>query len=284
MGAWSREDDKAFEIALATVMPFKEEVGEEGDEKRWEEIAAKVPGKTAGEVKVHYEVLVEDLRAIETGKVLLPSYVAGEKEKDRDPQQQQQPSGAGDKKGSALGSLGGFDSGGGHAKAGSKSEQERRKGIPWTEEEHKLFLLGLDKFGKGDWRSISRNFVISRTPTQVASHAQKYFIRLNSMNRDRRRASIHDITSVNNGDVASPHVPITGQMNPAMVAAVGQAMKHPGHPHPTMPAMGIYGPAVGQPTTGHMMSAVGTPVMRPSGHPSYVIPVAYPVPPPTMHP
>merc|ERR1719409_2237996 len=62
-------------------------------------------------------------------------------------------------------------------------EQERRKGIPWTEEEHRLFLLGLAKFGKGDWRSISRNFVVSRTPTQVASHAQKYFIRLNSMNK-----------------------------------------------------------------------------------------------------
>ena len=31
---------------------------------------------------------------------------------------------------------------------------------------------------------------------QVASHAQKYFIRLNSQNKkDKRRASIHDITS-----------------------------------------------------------------------------------------
>jgi hypothetical protein len=31
---------------------------------------------------------------------------------------------------------------------------------------------------------------------QVASHAQKYFIRLNSMNKkDKRRSSIHDITS-----------------------------------------------------------------------------------------
>ena len=49
----------------------------------------------------------------------------------------------------------------------AKSEQDRRKGIPWTEEEHRLFLLGLSKFGKGDWRSISRNFVVSRTPTQV---------------------------------------------------------------------------------------------------------------------
>ena len=50
------------------------------------------------------------------------------------------------------------------------ADQERRKGIPWTEEEHRLFLLGLAKFGKGDWRSISRNFVVSRTPTQVCWH------------------------------------------------------------------------------------------------------------------
>ena len=83
-------------------------------------------------------------------------------------------------------------------------EQERRKGIPWTEEEHRLFLLGLAKFGKGDWRSISRNFVVSRTPTQVASHAQKYFIRLNSMNKkDKRRSSIHDITEASGGSGAS---------------------------------------------------------------------------------
>lgn len=27
--------------------------------------------------------------------------------------------------------------------------------------------MGLAKFGKGDWRSISRSFVMSRTPTQV---------------------------------------------------------------------------------------------------------------------
>ena len=88
----------------------------------------------------------------------------------------------------------------GKSSAAKTSDQERRKGIPWTEEEHRLFLLGLAKFGKGDWRSISRNFVISRTPTQVASHAQKYFIRLNSLNKkDKRRSSIHDITSVSGG-------------------------------------------------------------------------------------
>lgn len=43
------------------------------------------------------------------------------------------------------------------------------------------------------WRSISRQFVLTRTPTQVASHAQKYFLRLSSGRREKRRASIHDM-------------------------------------------------------------------------------------------
>jgi SHAQKYF class myb-like DNA-binding protein len=161
----------------------------------------------------------------------------------------------------------------------------------------RLFLLGLDKFGKGDWRSISRNYVISRTPTQVASHAQKYFIRLNSMNRDRRRSSIHDITSVNNGD-ATPshhhhHPPITGQqpnnMNMSSPTAIGTTVKHNrAQPH-MPPGLGMYGTPVGHPVAappGHIASAVGTPVMLPPGHhphPAYVVPVAYPMPPPPMH-
>lgn len=73
--------------------------------------------------------------------------------------------------------------------------RERKRGVPWTEEEHKLFLLGLQKVGKGDWRGISRNFVKTRTPTQVASHAQKYFLRKSNLNRRRRRSSLFDITA-----------------------------------------------------------------------------------------
>uniref|UniRef100_A0A803L8W8 Uncharacterized protein n=1 Tax=Chenopodium quinoa TaxID=63459 RepID=A0A803L8W8_CHEQI len=52
-----------------------------------------------------------------------------------------------------------------------------------------------DVVGKGDWRGISRNFVKTRTPTQVASHAQKYFLRRNNLNRRRRRSSLFDITT-----------------------------------------------------------------------------------------
>ena len=59
-------------------------------------------------------------------------------------------------------------------------------------------MKGLKKYGRGDWRNISRNYVTSRTPTQVASHAQKYFIRLTTGGKDnKRRSSIHDITTVN---------------------------------------------------------------------------------------
>ncbi|KAA3469097.1 myb-like protein J [Gossypium australe] len=76
---------------------------------------------------------------------------------------------------------------------GSSSSRERKKGVPWTEEEHRMFLLGLQKLGKGDWRGISRNYVISRTPTQVASHAQKYFIRQSNVSRRKRRSSLFDI-------------------------------------------------------------------------------------------
>lgn len=86
----------------------------------------------------------------------------------------------------------------------------------------RLFLLGLKKYGKGDWRSISRNFVITRTPTQVASHAQKYFIRLNSGSKDKRRSSIHDITTVDLPDNNRPPSPsaqpstVTSQSSLAM--------------------------------------------------------------------
>ncbi|XP_024970440.1 transcription factor MYB1R1-like [Cynara cardunculus var. scolymus] len=77
----------------------------------------------------------------------------------------------------------------------SNGGRERKRGVPWTKEEHKLFLLGLQKVGKGDWRGISRNFVTTRTPTQVASHAQKYFLRRSNLNRRRRRSSLFDITT-----------------------------------------------------------------------------------------
>lgn len=56
-----------------------------------------------------------------------------------------------------------------------------------------MFLIGLQKLGKGDWRGIARNYVTTRTPTQVASHAQKYFIRQSNSTRRKRRSSLFDM-------------------------------------------------------------------------------------------
>ncbi|PKA61497.1 Transcription factor DIVARICATA [Apostasia shenzhenica] len=278
---WSWEDDKALENAIAAVpYPVEEEGADEAvaaaEEDRWlEAVAARMLGKTLSQVKQQYKCLVEDVMAVEAGRIPTPPYPGDDSSSSRATGEQAAKNhhGLSDRRG-------GFESGG-QGKGSSKSDQERRKGIPWTEEEHRLFLLGLDKFGKGDWRSISRNFVVSRTPTQVASHAQKYFIRLNSMNRDRRRSSIHDITNVNGGDVPSSQGPITGQVNGSPTATIGSSMKHP--PPPNMPTIGMYRPPMGHPVPSHMVSAVGTPVMLPPGHSPYVMPVAYPVPSSTMH-
>ncbi|KAM7509654.1 hypothetical protein LguiA_020107 [Lonicera macranthoides] len=79
--------------------------------------------------------------------------------------------------------------------------QERKKGVGWTKEEHRRFLEGLEKLGKGDWRGISKHFVSTRNPTQVASHAQKYFLRNSSSNtlpnmHKKRRSSLFDMVRV----------------------------------------------------------------------------------------
>jgi len=146
-----------------------------------EEVSKQITTKDIEAVRRRYEQLEEDIKNIEAGRVPLPNYTD-----------------------SANTTTSGSRKGGKGGSGKRDQHSERKKGIPWTEEEHRLFLLGLEKFGKGDWRSISRNFVVSRTPTQVASHAQKYFIRLSSMNkRDKRRASIHDITSVDRSEVPS---------------------------------------------------------------------------------
>ncbi|KAG6401824.1 hypothetical protein SASPL_138692 [Salvia splendens] len=285
-GGWSREEDKAFENGIA--MHWNEECKEQS----WTQIASMVPTKSILELKHHYMLLLQDVAAIEAGNVPLPNYntaiatasssfMSTTTYKDK-PFSSSTFSPLESTSAQPPGKGGG---------ASSRSDQERRKGIPWTEEEHRLFLLGLDKFGKGDWRSISRNYVISRTPTQVASHAQKYFIRLNSMNRDRRRSSIHDITSINGEVLSSAHLPllVTSQ-HPHPPPATPPAMKH--HQRPNMHGLGMYsGAPVGQPVSvppaGHMAPAVGTPVMMPPGHhhqPSYVLPVGCPMPPPPQPP
>ncbi|KAL2558070.1 Transcription factor DIVARICATA [Forsythia ovata] len=163
---WTKEENKKFESALAMF--------DENTPNRWFMVAAMIPGKSVYDVINQYKELVSDVSDIEAGLVPIPGYLNSSftlKLPDNH----------------------NFDV---YRKRGRSCNQERKKGVPWTEEEHRRFLLGLQEHGKGDWRNISRNFVISKTPTQVASHAQKYYLRQLSGGKDKRRPSIHDITSV----------------------------------------------------------------------------------------
>ncbi|XP_074585098.1 transcription factor DIVARICATA-like [Curcuma longa] len=184
---WTPDENKRFEDALAEV--------DADSPDRWEKVASLIPGKTVADVMNHYGELVDDVSDIEAGRIPYPEYYGASSftldwESSYDSEEWNNSFCNSGKRSCVRG-----------------SDHERKKGVPWTEDEHKLFLLGLKKYGKGDWRNISRNFVITRTPTQVASHAQKYFIRLNTGSKDKRRSSIHDITTVdlpNNNRPTSP--------------------------------------------------------------------------------
>merc|ERR1719321_807584 len=72
-------------------------------------------------------------------------------------------------------------------KKAARQAENGRKGAPWTEAEHVAFLAGLRKFGKGNWRAIARCYVPSRIPTQVASHAQKHYLRVQGATKRKSR-------------------------------------------------------------------------------------------------
>ena len=130
---------------------------------------------------------------------------------------------------------------------------------------NRLFLRGLAMYGKGAWQNISRNCLVTRTPQQIASHAQKHFIRLNSMNKDRRRPSLHDITGVNHGHVLASQGPITGQTNGSAANSTAKATEQATPASTGVPGVGIEAaPTIGQPVGGPLVSAVGTPVNLPA--------------------
>ncbi|XP_010058477.2 transcription factor SRM1-like [Eucalyptus grandis] len=179
-GIWTFEENKRFKNALATLSG---EIDLSTLCDFVEVIAPEFPGKSAEQVGRHLEALWQDVHLIESGQVMFPEHwTVEEGDSDGGPLPVQKSKG----------------------KSKVEPKRERKRGIAWTKEEHERFLGGLQIYGKGDWKSISKYVVMSKTPTQVASHAQKYFNRKDRTENQKLRRSINDTHNISNiGAIAS---------------------------------------------------------------------------------
>lgn len=105
---WTKEQNKWFESALAI---FDTETPD-----RWSNVAAFVPGKSEFEVREQYEELKADINIIEAGLVEDHGYSTFKSELVQERR---------------------FNSFGNRYFRSKSFDHERRKGIPWTEEEHR---------------------------------------------------------------------------------------------------------------------------------------------------
>lgn len=101
---WTTEENKAFERALV-------DVPEEAPD-RWWQIAAQIPGKAPEDIHLHYLLLLHDINLIDSGSVDLPQYES--EDGDLSPQTV--------------------------AVADLPVKEGRRKGVPWSEDEHRYFV------------------------------------------------------------------------------------------------------------------------------------------------
>ncbi|CAL5197380.1 unnamed protein product [Lathyrus oleraceus] len=47
--------------------------------------------------------------------------------------------------------------------------------VPWSQQEHDLFVMGLIEYGKGKWSKIAQHYVCNKTPQQVQCYAHSFF-------------------------------------------------------------------------------------------------------------
>ncbi|CAI9110440.1 OLC1v1010460C1 [Oldenlandia corymbosa var. corymbosa] len=163
---WTFQENKMFEKALANLLDDHDLNTVDSLQKNIINALNNivVPEKSIEEIKQHFQLLVEDVKFIEEFGGPVTSFNTAPPPTYRKT--------TGKIKHESICSK--------NRTTNSVDDQhkQKRKGTRWTKEEHEKFLVGLSKYGKGNWRSISRNIVLTKTPTQVASHAQKYFIRL----------------------------------------------------------------------------------------------------------
>ncbi|KAG5585129.1 hypothetical protein H5410_045563 [Solanum commersonii] len=171
---WTKEEDKIFENTLAIYF---------NDNNLFMKMEEALPGKSLDDIKDHYNILLEDIGAIDSGDVPLPNYPKMQRNVNQNTK---------------------------HMLNGEEGLLGQTRNTCWS------FLRVLDIYGKGDWKSITRHCVITRTAMQVATPAQKYFKRVEANNKGIRRARakprVLDIISVNAEFGGTSQVPNTVDM------------------------------------------------------------------------
>ncbi|KAK6154492.1 hypothetical protein DH2020_008740 [Rehmannia glutinosa] len=170
---WTWEENKQFEDGLVEFPG--------GCPNRWERISARLGTKSAAEVEQHFAVLLDDVAAIEAGLIDLPEYSGKDGFRSSEPQKNPKI----EKKQTGV--------------------LQRKAARPWTEDEHSMtfhFMLPLHviqvistwtgKIWERRLEEHSRYMVLTRSPAQVASHAQKYYERLEKEEPNKKRRSIFD--------------------------------------------------------------------------------------------
>lgn len=107
---WTPEENKLFENALA--------VYDKDTPDRWHKVAEMIPGKTVADVIRQYKELEVDVCNIEAGLVPVPGYTTTPTT-------------------TSPFTLDWVNTSGKRSSSVRPHEHERKKGVPWTEEEHK---------------------------------------------------------------------------------------------------------------------------------------------------
>jgi SHAQKYF class myb-like DNA-binding protein len=147
---WSAQDIATFEQGLAA---FDESLPDRGGK-----LQQLLPHKNQDEIMKRYQKLLMQITAIEAGAV--PIYHNNEfyirwKE---------------------------------HVHMASETiSPHDTEGIPWSEEEHRLFLVGVNQYGREEYDNISQHYVVTRSADQVATFAFKYFARIDGARREKIR-------------------------------------------------------------------------------------------------
>jgi SHAQKYF class myb-like DNA-binding protein len=98
-----------------------------------------------------------------------------------------------------------------------KEKHAKKQSRYWTQQEHQKFLQGIDKYGRKDVKAIA-NFVGSRNATQVRTHAQKYYAKLDRDQRrmvDGKRGSTSNSSGDSDDDIIDDEA--GGNSNPEML-------------------------------------------------------------------